>query len=122
MKKDQFIITCEQLINPLHEHMAAGTIKNCLPITNKERHEYACLEAIGRTLCGIAPFVETSELKNVRINIEALHLGIKSITNPNSPDFLNFNQGTQPLVDTAFFALAFLRSPKVLWGGLPEST
>ena len=80
------------------------------------------LEFVGRALCGIAPLIEVGDLDKAELTIENLYLGIHSVTDPNSPDFLNFNQGTQPLVDTAFFALAFLRSPKVLWRGLPENT
>jgi len=32
-----------------------------------------------------------------------------------SPDFMNFCQGSQPLVDTAFMAQGILRAPEVLW-------
>lgn len=80
------------------------------------------LEFVGRILSGVAPLVETNHLENAGFTIDELYRGIDSVTDPASPDFLNYNQGTQPLVDTAFFALAFLRSPKVLWGGLPENT
>lgn len=80
------------------------------------------LEFVGRTLCGIAPLIEIDGLNKIGITNDDLYAGIHSITDPKSPDYLNFNQGTQPLVDTAFFALAFLRSPKVLWGSLPANT
>ena len=36
-------------------------------------------------------------------------------TDPQSPDFMNFNQRGQPLVDAAFLAQGILRAPKVLW-------
>ena len=36
-------------------------------------------------------------------------------TDPASPDYMNFNQGHQPVVDTAFLALAILRAPTELW-------
>lgn len=80
------------------------------------------LEFVSRTLCGVAPYIENNGLINSTITNQDLYDGIHSITDPTSPDYLNFNQGTQPLVDTAFFALAFIRSPNVLWGGLPEKT
>ncbi len=41
---------------------------------------------------------------------------------PQSPDFMNFNQGGQPLVDSAFLAHAILRAPNVLWKQLDDST
>jgi hypothetical protein len=43
-------------------------------------------------------------------------------TDPKSPDFLNFNQGSQPLVDSAFFGHALLRAPNELWKKLHPST
>lgn len=44
--------------------------------------------------------------------------------NPSSPDYMTFSgkYGKQPLVDAAFLAQAFLRSPKVLWGELDKET
>ena len=36
-------------------------------------------------------------------------------TDPESPDFLNFAHGMQPIVDTAFLAHAILRAPNTLW-------
>lgn len=101
-------------------------LKSTLPIIGSDspsRYTSSThLEFVGRTLCGIAPLIEVGGLNKTELSIENLYLGIHSVTDPDSPDFLNFNQGTQPLVDTAFFALTFLRSPKVLWGGLPEDT
>ena len=43
-------------------------------------------------------------------------------TNPASPDYLNFNEGSQPLVDAAFLAQALLRAPNQLWGRMPKPT
>lgn len=101
-------------------------LKAKLPIygsDNAERYIASThLEFVGRALCGVAPFIEIGGLKNTDLEIEELYQGIHSVTAPDSPDYLNFDKGYQPLVDTAFFALAFLRSPKVLWGGLPENT
>ena len=41
-------------------------------------------------------------------------------TDPASADFMNFREGSQPLVDTAFLAQAILRAPKVLWEPLEQ--
>jgi len=40
---------------------------------------------------------------------------LDAATDPQSPDFMNFDRGGQPLVDTAFLAQAILRAPSVLW-------
>jgi hypothetical protein len=42
-------------------------------------------------------------------------IGLDAATDPNSPDFMNFVHGGQPLVDTAFLSQAFLRAPNTLW-------
>ena len=41
---------------------------------------------------------------------------------PASPDFLNFHEGSQPLVDAAFLAHALLRAPNELWKKLDAAT
>ncbi|MBR3931645.1 MAG: DUF2264 domain-containing protein, partial [Tidjanibacter sp.] len=48
--------------------------------------------------------------------------GIANAVNPESPDYLNFNNGRQPLVDAAFLAHGLLRAPTQLWGNLDEVT
>lgn len=83
------------------------------------------LEFFGRLLCGIAPIIEKMEgsINTVLpVQLSEIYQAIDSVTNPDSKDYLNFSYGTQPLVDVAFFALAFLRSPNVLWKGLPSET
>ena len=41
---------------------------------------------------------------------------------PQSPDFLNFHEGSQPLVDCGFLAQALLRAPNELWKKLDAAT
>ena len=47
--------------------------------------------------------------------------GLEQAVRPDGADRLNFNQGSQPLVDAAFLAQAFLRAPS-LWQALAEGT
>ena len=47
--------------------------------------------------------------------------GLEQAVRPDGADRLNFNQGSQPLVDAAFLAQAFLRAPS-LWQALAEAT
>ena len=42
-------------------------------------------------------------------------ISLDTATDLQSPDFMNFCNGGQPLVDTAFLAQGILRAPKVLW-------
>ncbi len=85
-----------------------------------DRPLYTHLEALGRLLAGLAPWLElggdaTPEGAE-RARLAALaRAGIDAATDPKSPDFLNFSKGRQPLVDAAFLAQAMLRAPTELW-------
>jgi hypothetical protein len=88
---------------------------------------YSHLEAIGRLLCGIAPWLElgTDASAEGTLRGEFADLARRSIasaTDPASPDFLNFTRGGPPLVDAAFLAHAMLRAPRELWEKLDAAT
>ena len=88
---------------------------------NRQRFSY--LEAVGRTGCGIAPWLElgeddTPEGQLRKKYIELTVKGISNAVNPSSPDYLIFGEPSQPLVDAAFLAEGLLRAPKQLWGNL----
>ena len=85
------------------------------------------LEALARTLCGIAPWLELGPGNDKEGQLRAKYIqmatkGIHNASNPQSPDFMNFNQGMNPLVDVAFLAHGLLRAPQQLWGNLDAST
>ena len=105
--------------NELKQKMPA----ECAP----DREEYAIevthLEAFGRLLAGISPWLElgvdsTDEGKLRKKYIDLTVKCISNAVNPNSPDFMNFNRHAQPLVDAAFLAHALLRAPNQLWWNL----
>lgn len=85
------------------------------------------LEAVGRTMAGIAPWLalpddvtkEGAMRKKLR---EELLKGLTHAVDPNSPDYLNFRTEQQPIVDAAYMAQAFLRAPKALWEPLDSIT
>lgn len=88
-----------------------------------DRQQYTYLEALGRTLMGIAPWLESGptvgpEGKLRSRSAELARMAIDAGTDPVSPDFMNFTDGGQPVVDAAFLALAVLRAPNELWGKL----
>jgi hypothetical protein len=92
-----------------------------------ERRQFTHLEALGRLLSGIAPWLESgpdggAEGKLRNQYAEWSRMAIQSGTDPASPDHLNFNQGSQPIVDTAFLALAIVRAPNQLWRKLDPPT
>lgn len=114
---------------PVLNALSKGELKKTMPVEQQKnasgRENFAHLEALARLLCGIAPWLESGESAGregtQREELTALAIkGIRNAVDSDSPDYMNFNgqKGGQPLVDAAFLAQAFLRSPNVLWGGL----
>ena len=84
----------------------------------KSRAEFSGLEALGRLLCGIAPWLELAAQGSPSAqapDLAAVHRLIEISCASAGPAALNFEQGTQPLVDAAFLAQAVLRAPTALW-------
>jgi hypothetical protein len=114
--------------DPVLGALARRELKATMPVeaaNPKERAEYTHLEALGRTLAGIAPWLESpaddraegrERARLGELSREAIDAG----TDPRSPDFMNFSRGGQPLVDAAFLAQGLLRAPQALWAKLDE--
>ncbi|GAB3715334.1 DUF2264 domain-containing protein [Spirosoma flavus] len=117
----------QKIANPVLSALAKNQLKATMPIESApgqqaSRVVVSHLEALGRTLAGIAPWLELGGDESVegRLRKHYLDLSRKAIANgvnPQSPDYLNFTKGGQPLVDAAFLAHGLLRSPK-LWNAL----
>lgn len=114
--------TLDRIARPVIQALANGKLKTRLPLGPGEesRKDYTCLEAFGRTLAGIAPWLAlgpdaTPEGQLRTEYIDLAGKALVSATDPKSPDFMNFSKGGQPLVDTAFLSLALLRAPDQLW-------
>ncbi len=127
-----WLATLLRVAQPVLMAGAAGRLKATMPIEaaagqQEGRRSVSHLEALGRTLAGLAPWLE---LKNVPADeaarqqqaAEQARQAIAHAANPQDADFLNFNQGGQPVVDTAFLAHALLRAPTQLWEKLPAAT
>lgn len=121
-----------RMAKPVLSNLAAGTLHRNMPVEQFEgagRERYAHLEAVGRLLCGLAPWFEVPgdsiPAAEAAMRDELLawaHAGLKNAVDSTSADYLNFRSYGQPLVDAAFLAQAFLRSPERLWGGLDSLT
>jgi hypothetical protein len=124
--------TLLRVVKPVLASAEAGRLKAKMPIEaaagqQEGRRSVSHLEALGRTLTGLAPWLE---LKDVPADeaarqadaAAAARKAIAHAVDPQSPDFLNFNRGGQPVVDAAFLAHALLRAPTQLWEKLPAAT
>jgi hypothetical protein len=127
-----WVDTAARLADPVLTNLAAGRLKAVMPVEARagneaDRAKYTHLEAIGRLLAGLAPWLESGsdagdEGARRRRFADLARQSIASATDPASPDFVNFTEGTQPLVDAAFLAHAILRAPRALWRELPART
>ena len=117
-----------RVAEPVLSALAANELRRRMPVeapanTVENRREVSHLEAVGRTLSGIAPWLElaekpAAEAEAGRRLAELARRGLASATDPAAPDFLNFTTARQPLVDAAFLAHALLRAPRALWEAL----
>ena len=121
----------QRLARPVLTALADGQLRAQMPVeiapgnARTGHAEVTHLEAVGRLLCGLAPWLElgADETLEGQLRGELAELARAAIaqgTDPNSPDFLNFANGQQPLVDAAFLAQAVLRAPRELWHKLPS--
>jgi hypothetical protein len=113
------------IADPVLIALSQNKLKATMPVVPVDRKAVSHLEAVGRLLSGMAPWLELGpdDSPEGRARARYIDLAAKSIANavdPGAPDFLNFSHGQQPLVDAAFLAHALLRAPRQLWGNLNE--
>ncbi len=122
-----WINVMEKIAGPVLQHLSAGKLKLKMPVetSGKDRDKVTYLEAFGRALAGIAPWLElghagTTEGRLRADYIKMVHRCIAAAVDPASPDYMNFNEGGQPLVDAAFFAHGLVRGYEQLWKPLDD--
>ena len=115
--------TMLKIADPVLRAAAEGRLKREMPIECKAQREvrerFTHLEAVGRTICGMGPWLAcrglTGEEEKQRVYYaELVRRVIDRTTDPKSPDFLNYCEGRQPLVDIAFYAHGLLRGREEL--------
>ena len=99
----------------------------CVQGAENVRMEVTHLEALGRSLVGLAPWLELgpgrSKEGQLRERFINLATGaIKNAVTPTAKSYMNFTKHAQPLVDAAFLAHALIRAPKQLWENLDKPT
>ena len=119
-----------RLADPVLKNLANGTLKARMPVeqaAGSDRRGVSHLEALGRLLAGMAPWIELApdDTPEGRLRAEYADLARRAIAravDPASPDFLNFTRERQPLVDAAFLAQGVLRAPRALRESLGATT
>jgi hypothetical protein len=128
--RDLWVGVMHRLADPVLTNLAQGRLKARMPVEQapgSDRRSVTHLEALGRLLAGIAPWLELPADDTTEGQLRAKYLGlahpaIARAVDPASPDFMNFTRDRQPLVDAAFLGQALLRAPRALAAGFEEST
>ena len=117
---------------PVIHNLANETLKKNMPVEKAPGYglnaaKVTYLEALGRTVAGVAPWLalpddETAEGKLRKTMRTELLKALTNSVNPESPDYISYRAESQPIVDAAYVAHAFLRAPKALWEPLDETT
>lgn len=124
-----WVNTLVRIVEPVLSNLADGTLKKNMPqeASAKGCLKYSHLEAVGRVICGIAPWLELGEENTEEGKLRGKYIdlavkGLSNAVNPLSSDYLDFATPSQPLVDAAFLAQGLLRAPNQLWKRLDEIT
>ncbi|CAL1516707.1 DUF2264 domain-containing protein [Chitinophaga sp. MM2321] len=127
---DLLLRICDPVISGLSEGKLKATMPTAVaPAYSKPVTKVTYLEAFGRTLAGLAPWLELGE-DNTAEGSKRMDMLVKTrkaiamAVDPASPDYMNFTgkYDAQPLVDGAFLAHGLLRAPTKLWQPLSAKT
>lgn len=131
--RSKWLAIVERVAQPVLEAISQQKLRATMPVEAapgqaEARSKTTHLEAVGRLLSGLAPWLETGSAVNSAEEAlwsryrEWARLAIRFGTDPQSPDALNFGTNSQSLVDAAFLALAVVRAPNELWDKLDQPT
>ncbi len=128
--REAWVAVLRRLADPVLTNLANGTLKSRMPVeqaAGAKRQTVTHLEALGRLIAGIAPWIElpADDTAEGRLRAQYADLARRAIgraVDPSSPDFLNFTRERQPLVDAAFLAEGLLRAPRTLRDALDPAT
>jgi hypothetical protein len=124
----------DKIASPILSNMSKGELRKNMPMDyspawDNRNKEVAYMEAIGRLIVGIAPFValpddDTEEGRIRKKMRDQIHASLAHAVDPESSDYLYWGSPkvAQPLVDAAFLAQALLLAPAALWEPLDKQT
>ena len=133
--RDYWLATLLKMCDPIYENLSRGTLRKNMPVettdgfnTGNDRKDVTHLEALGRSLAGLGPWLNlpADDTPEGRRRAEYVTMVVRALDNavdPASPDYMPFDRPTtQPLVDAAYVAEGLLRSRDAVWPRLSDST
>src|SRR5689334_25007564 len=102
--RQYWVRTMSKIAEPVLTNLAAGTLKRNMPVecvtgNVADRRKYSHLEAIGRLLAGIAPWLEAPLEPGPERDLQQRYAdlarrGLRNAADSKSPDFLNYDEGS----------------------------
>ena len=128
-----WVETLTGIARPVFSALARGELRRTMPVETalpehrEARRASTHLEAVGRSLAGIAPWLELIGLEGEEQAAQAalrdeVLTGLANAADPSSPDFLDFVSTGQALVDAALLAQGLLRARSQVWDHLDRGT
>lgn len=117
--RQYWINTLTKIIDPVLNSLSKEQLRKKMPVKGKEaeaRKQFAYLEAFGRLMPGIAPWLElgadnTEEGRLRHHYIQLVHQCFSHAMDASSPDYMPMNKGGQSIVDGSLLAYSLLRAP-----------
>lgn len=123
-----WVKTITRIADPVLTNLSNNTLKQNMPHESLGKpHAFSHLEAVGRLICGMAPWLELGPDNTPEGQLRAKYIdltlkGLKNAVDSTAADYLVFGTPYQPLVDAAFLAEGLLRAPNQLWHKLDKKT
>jgi hypothetical protein len=123
MTRAQWIAWMDRVSRPVMAAAAEGRLQQLMPVEaaaghQEDRGKVTHLEAVGRTLSGLAPWLESGAAGRAEAELRTKYLAwaqgaIATGVDRQSPGWLRFGEERQTIVDAAFLALALHRAPSL---------
>jgi hypothetical protein len=131
-ERQQWVTVVKKVADPVIRALAQDKLGKEMPVEVRmpsllaTRKSFTYLEAFGRLLSGLAPWISLPADDTVegRLRSDYADLVQKALSNavdPSANDCMNFSEGSQPLVDASFLALGLLRGPGI-WNRADKTT
>ncbi len=119
-----WVAMLDRICSPVFSALSGRRLKATMPVEcfageDAHRRKTTYLEALGRAVAGLAPWLEHGPRTGPEGELRRRYCdwalaGIAAGVDPGSPDYMDFGGDRQTIVDTAFLALGLLRAPREL--------
>lgn len=131
--REYWVHTLLKIADPVLSNLSKDQLKKNIPVGRSSsakassREFVTHMESVGRTIAGIAPWLElgpdkTAEGKLRDKYIKMVCKGLKNSVDPHADDYFNSTATRQILVNSAFLIQGLLQAPTQLWGNLDDKT